>query len=624
MKGVWKKVLRVDLGKKSIRSEEVGDEIYEMFIGGDGLAGKILYDELEASIEPFDPRNRIIFAVGPFQGTGLPGEAKFCVSTKSPLTLTYANSMAGANFGPSLKKTGYDAIIIQGKSEKPAYLWIHEEGVEIRDASEIWGLDSYETVKSVKRDVGERRASVAAIGPAGERLVYLSCIVVDGHSFAGRCGIGAVMGSKNLKAIVTYGEKDPQLSDPDEVSVLAKTLMRKLSDLGKGLREFGTPDGLLVYHKYGDMPVKYWMGDVWEEGAKRLGQPAYNENLKSNPLPCLHCPVGCHRNIRVEDPEKYACEGPGPEYETLAMLGAVNLVDDVKAIAKANDYCNRLGIDVISAGAAIGFSILCYERGFITKEDTGGFELRWGDGDLVIEMVKQIGLKEGFGKLLSEGALNAAKKISREAEELVVHVRGLDFPAHDPRSCWSLAPNYMTGTRGACHLKGIPEDIECGVFTLPELGYPKQTDFFELKNKADLAVKLQDFSTLMNSLVICIFMSDGAGMTLVDILNCFNAITGLNWSLGQLMRAGERSFNLQRLINIRDGKGPKHDKMPKMMFKPAKKGFRKDKVPPADILLKEYYKLRGWDEKGYPTPQKLRELNLEKIEKTRARPDKAG
>ncbi len=525
---------------------------------------------------------------------------------------SHVRSACTIKFCEFFKKTGFDALISQGRDSSPVYLWTHDDGVKIRDASHIWGLDTYETVNAIKKDLGERHASVAAIGPAGERLVAMACVAIDGHSFAGRCGMGAVIGSKNLKAVAAYGTKTPPLADPEEVSRLSRELMKKLSELGKDLRENGTPSGLLIYHKYGDMPIKYWLGEVWEEGANRLGQPSYNEVLMSKPLPCLRCPVGCHRYVKVEEPERYACEGPSPEYETLAMIGAVNLVDDVKAIAKANDYCNKLGIGTISAGAAIGFSIECYERGLITRQNTGGLELKWGDGDLMIELVRQIGLREGFGTILADGTLEAAGKIGKGAERLVVHARDLDFPAHDPRACWSLVPNYATSTRGACHMKGVPEDIECNVFILPELGYLKQTVFFHPSDKADLAVKLQDFTTMVNSLVPCLFMPDGACMALTDILNCFNAITGLHWSIGQLMQVGERSFNLQRLINIRDGKGPEYDKMPERMFEPAKKGFRKDKAPPADALIKDYYKLRGWNEKGAPTNQKIIELGLEK------------
>lgn len=612
MRGIWNKVLRVNLSKKTTHTEEFPENFYVNFIGGDGFAGKIIYDEVRADVKPFEPDNRIVFAAGPFQGTGIAGDAKFCISTKSPLTKSYANSMAGGNFGPTFKRTGYDALIIQGKADAPVYLWIHDRGVEILNGRKFWGMDAYEAVKALKDDVGERRASVATIGPAGEELVAIACVVVDGHSFAGRCGVGAVMGSKNLKAVVVHGTKSPSLADPNEVARLRKELGQKVSKLGERMRKYGTSD-LTDYYTHGNMPIKYWVQDLWEEGARKLGQPAYNEALKSKPLPCLHCPVACHRHIKVEEPESYACEGPGPEYEAIGMLGMSNLVDDVRAVAKANDYCNRLGIDVISAGAAIGFSIECYERGFITKNDTDGLELRWGDGDLLIELVKQIGLKRGFGALFAKGTLEAAKRFGKGAEEIVTQVRGLDFPCHDPRLAWSMVPNYATCTRGACHCKGNPVDLEFGLFTVPELGFPKQTKFFDPQDKADLAIKCQNLSTLLNSLSLCMFMLYN-GMTLIDVLNSFNAITGLHWSIGQLMKVGERSFNLQRLINIRDGKGREYDRMPKRVLEPAKSGFRKGKIPPIDVLMDEYYELRGWDKKtGIPKREKLIELGMSEL-----------
>ncbi len=612
MQGIWKKVLRVDLSKKTTHVEEFRENFYIDFIGGDGFAGKIIYDEVGVDVKPFDPENRVIFAVGPFQGTGIPGDAKFCISTKSPLTKTYANSMAGANWGPAFKKTGYDALIIQGKADAPVYLWINDETAEIRDGRKFWGMDAYEAAKALKENVGQRRASVAAIGPAGERLVAMACVVADGHSFAGRCGVGAVMGSKNLKAVIVHGTKSPPIADPDGFARLRKELVQKTSKLGEGMREYGTPD-LADYHSHGNIPIKYWAKDVWEEGAKSLSQPVYNEVLKAKPLPCLHCPVGCHRHVKVEEPGKYAFEGAGPEYEAVGMLGMSNLVGDLKAVAKANDYCNRLGIDCISAGAAIGFAIECYDHGLITKEDTKGLELRWGDGDLLVELVKQIGLKEGFGALFAEGTLEAARKIGKGAEEIVVQVRGLDFPCHDPRISWSMAPNYATCTRGACHCKGLPGDVEFGLYTVPELGFPEKTEFFDPQDKAYLAAKCQDLSTLLNSISLCMFMLY-AGMTLTDILNAFNVITGLHWSMEQLIKVGERSFNLQRLINIRDGKGGEYDKMPKRVFEPAKSGFRKDRVPPFGALMGDYYELRGWDKKtGVPQKEKLIELGISEL-----------
>ena len=609
MQGIWNKVLRVNLSQRTIHTEELPANFYTNFIGGDGIAGKIIYDEVGADIKPLDPENRVIFAVGPFQGTGLPGDAKFCISTKSPLTKTYANTMAGANWGPTFKRTGYDLLIIEGKAATPVYLWIHDGIAEIREAHKFWGMDAYEAIEALKEDIGERRASVLTIGPAGEKLVAIASVVTDSHSFAGRCGIGAVMGAKNLKAVVVHGTKHPPVANPDRFEALRKELRQKTLRLGKGMRDYGTPD-IEDYHSRGNIPIKYWVGDSFEEGAKNLGQPVYNEVLQGKSFPCLHCTVGCHRHIKVTEPEKYACEGVGPEYEAVALLGMSNLVSDLKAVAKANDYCNRLGIDVISAGAAAGFAIECYERGLITKEDTNGMELRWGDGDLLIELVKQIGLREGFGALFAEGNLEAARKIGRGTEEIVMQVRGLDFPGHDPRLSWSMAPNYATCTRGACHCKGLPGDVEFGLYTVPELGFPEQTEFFNAQGKTYLAVKCQDFSTLLNSLSLCMFMVN-CGMTLTDILNSFNAITGLNWSIEQLIKVGERSFNLQRLINIRDGKGGEYDTMPKRVFEPATGGFRKGKVPPFDALMNEYYELRGWDKRtGVPKKEKLIELGI--------------
>ncbi len=609
MQGIWNKVVRVNLSQRTSHTEELPANLYTNFIGGDGLAGKILYDEVGADIKPLDPENRVVFAVGPFQGTGLPGDAKFCISTKSPLTNTYANTMAGANWGPTFKRSGYDILIIEGKADAPVYLWIHDDVTEIRVARKFWGMDTYEVIEALKEDVGERRASVLTIGPAGEKLVAIASVVADGHSFAGRCGVGAVIGAKNLKAVVVHGTKHPPIANPDRFEMLRKELRQKTLSLGKGMRDYGTPD-IADYYSHGNIPIKYWTGDSFEEGAKNLGQPVYNEILQVKPLPCLHCTVGCHRHIKVTEPEKYACEGVGPEYEAVGMLGMSNLVSDLKAVAKANDYCNRLGIDVISAGAAIGFAIECYERGLITKEDTHGMELRWGDGDLQIELVKQIGLREGFGALFAEGNLEAARKIGKGTEEIVTHVRGLDFPCHDPRLSWSMAPNYATCTRGACHCKGLPGDVEFGLYTVPELGFPEQTEFFDAQGKTYLAVKCQDFSTLLNSLSLCMFMVN-CGMTLTDILNSFNAITGLNWSIEQLIKVGERSFNLQRLINIRDGKGGEYDTMPKRVFEPATSGFRKGKTPPFDALMNEYYELRGWDKKtGIPKKEKLIELGI--------------
>jgi len=474
-------------------------------------------------------------------------------------------------------------------------------------------MDSYQAVDEIRKEIGDPRASVATIGQAGEKLVKIACIVVDKHSFAGRCGLGAVMGSKNLKAVVVKGSKKVTVSNLSQLKNYNHQYFKEINkaSIESELRPHGTPVLCITAEGFGDMPIKYWTEDTWPEGAKKIGAPNYTEVLSAKPYACLYCPIGCHRNIEIHSPEKYKLKGIGPEYETLGMLGTNLLIDDVKAISIANDLCNRLGMDTISAGACIGLAMECYEKGIITKRDTAGMELKWGDADVLIELVKQIGNKVGFGSIFSEGTVEAAKKLGKNALDLVVQVKGLDFPAHDPRACWGLVPTYVTGTRGACHIRGVEEDVEMGGLYIPEIGVSEEhAKFFDPEGKAHLAVKMQDYCALINSLVLCLFMPDGGGLSFTSILNIFNSITGWDWDIQEAMTCGERIFTLQRLINLRDGYTKKDDKLPPKMYVPAKKGFRAGKIPPVNDLLNKYYELRGWDKEGRPTKEKLEKLNL--------------
>ncbi|HHF98668.1 MAG TPA: aldehyde ferredoxin oxidoreductase [Candidatus Aerophobetes bacterium] len=612
--GYWNKVLRIDLTNKKVVKEDVEDKIFRLFVGGAGFGAKILWEEVSPEKDPLHADNRLIFATGPLQGHPVPGGAKFSVVSKSPLTNTQADSAAGAKWGPFLKKAGYDALIIQGRSETPVYIYIDDDKVEIKDAKSIWGLDSYQAVDQIRKELGDERVSVATIGPAGEKLVRMACIVVDKHSFAGRCGLGAVMGSKNLKAVAVKGSKKVPVANLSLLKEYNRKYFKEIhnASIKSGLRPHGTPVLCITAEGFGDMPIKYWTGDTWPEGAKKIGAPNYTNVLSAKPYPCLYCPIGCHRNINIEEPTKYRLKGIGPEYETLGMLGTNLLIDDVKAIAVANDICNKLGIDTISTGACIGFAMECYEKGIISKKDTGGMEIKWGDPEILIELVKQIGNKEGFGSIFSEGALRAARKIGKNAEELVAHVKGLDFPAHDPRACWGMIPTYATGTRGACHMRGVEEDVEMSGFYIPEIGITKEkAQFFKREGKAFLAVKMQDYCALVNSLVLCVFMPDGGDLSFTSILNIFNSITGWEWDVQEAMKCGERIFTMQRLINLRDGYSKKDDILPPKMHVPAKKGFRAGKVPPVEELINEYYRLREWDENGHPSKRKLQELDLD-------------
>ena len=616
--GYWNKILRIDLTNRKITKEEMDDDTCKLFVGGAGIGAKILWEEVQPKVTAFDAHNKLIFALGPFQGHPVPGSAKFSIISKSPLTNTYADSAAGAKWGPLFKKAGYDVLIIQGKSEDPVYIYIQDDEIQIRDARNMWGMDSYQTVDQIRKEIGDPRASVATIGQAGEKLVKIACIVVDKHSFAGRCGLGAVMGSKNLKAVVVKGSKKIPVSNLSLLKKYNRTYFKEIyhASIQSGLRPHGTPVLCITAEAFGDMPIKYWTGDTWPEGAKKIGAPNYTQVLSVKPYPCLYCSIGCHRNIEIKEPARYKLKGIGPEYETVGMFGTNLMIDDVKAIAVANDICNRLGIDTISAGACVGLAMECYEKGIINKKDTDGMEVRWGDPDVLIDLIKQTGNNQGFGSIFSGGTLEAAKKIGKNALELVVHVKGLDLPAHDPRACWGLAPTYATGTRGACHMRGVEEDVEMGGFYIPEIGVTEElAKFFNPEGKGHLAAKMQDYCSLINSLVLCVFMPDGGGLSFTSILNIFNSITGWDWDIEEAMRSGERIFTLQRLINLRDGCTRKDDILPPKMYVPAKEGFRAGKVPPFEDLLSEYYKLREWSKDGQPTKEKLQKLGLEDFAK---------
>jgi len=613
--GYWQKLLMVDLTNKKTSVEPIAEEDLKRFIGGAGLAAEILRREVPAKIDPCDPKNLVIFGTGPFQGPPIAGGAKFSMAGISPVTGTFGDTAAGADWGPALKDAGYDMLVIEGASETPVYLHIVDDRVEIRDASNLTGMDTYDTIDVIHKEMGDKELSIAAIGPAGEKRVAIACVVVDKHSFAGRCGLGSVMGSKGLKAVAVRGTQTAEMSDPDRARELIGQYQKKVLATVKEneFRTHGTTALCESAEALGDMPIKYWEQDVWPEGAKKLGAPNYTKVLNAKPYHCMFCPIGCHRKIKITEPAEYAQEEIGPEYETLGMMGTNLLIDDPKAVAQGNDMANRLGLDTISAGAMVGFAMECFEKEWITAQDTDGLELKWGDPKVLFALLEQIGKKEGFGAIFSEGTLPAAEKIDPEAIEIVAHCKGLDFPAHDARSCISLAPTYATGTRGACHFRGGCEDVEMGGFFIPEIGIKEgMVKFFERENQSLLAAKCQDYFALLNSLVLCAFMVDGGDMPFSGVKDLFNAITGWDYSIEDLMDAGERIFTVQRLINIRDGYNAATDLLPKKMLQPAKEGFRAGKVPPFKELMEDYYNLRGWDENGEPSQGTMDRLGLRK------------
>ena len=608
--GFWNQLIRINLTNYRIDIESIPEELYEKFLGGSGLATKYLYDEVPSRTNALAPENKVIFATGPFQGSGIPGSAKWAVVSRSPLTGTFAVSTAGAEWGVRLKRAGYDLLIIEGRSEKPVYIWINNHQIKIKPAEHLWGKDAIETVGLIRKEIGDSEVSVAAIGPAGEKKVGIASIVVDTHSFAGRCGFGAVLGSKGLKAVAVKGSKSVSVARMAHLKELNKVLFKTLSQNTKDtMRAHGTAASVTSCEAIGDLPIKYWNQAVWTEGAAKIGAPNYTERLKARSWPCIYCPVGCHRQIIFEYNGELI-EGAGAEYESLGMLGSNCLIDDLFAISKANDLCNRLGIDTISAGAYVAFTMECFEKGLISKTDLDGREARWGDGEFLIDLIKQIGGREGYGALFAEGIRPAASKVGKEAEQLIVEVKNLDFPAHDPRAYFSLAINYATGTRGACHLRGYPHIGEAGRLILPEIGLTKPPERFNMMGQARLAALFQDLAALHDSLVICIFIPIN-GLSLNDTVKLLNFITGRKSTPKGVMQIGERIVTLQRQINLNDSLGYIDDRLPQKMFIPAESGFRKDRIPePFNETLLEFYEYRGWDQNGKPKQEKLKELGL--------------
>jgi aldehyde:ferredoxin oxidoreductase len=607
-------LLRVDLTKKNTAEVTPKEGFYRKFLGGSGVATKIVFDEVKPETEPLSPDNRLVFAVGPYQGTTIPGSGRFEVAARSPLTGIWGEANGGGAFGTNLAKTGYNTLIFQGRSEEPVYIWIHDGGVEFKDAKDLVGLTVDETDKAIEKELGEPKASVACIGPAGEKLVRIACIICDGgNGVAGRTGLGAVMGSKNLKAVAVKGDKEVSCANLGKLKELVGKFSKMVAKELEEMRIHGQASDLLNCEKDGAMPKKNWALGEWSEGAEKIGTPTFTQTLKAKPIACAMCPVACHRLIPTEVLKKYGI-GPGgrfgPQYETLAMLGANCLIDDLPAICKANELCNGYGIDTVSAGALLGFAIECYERGWITREDTGGMDLRWGDPDGLIAMIEKIGKREGFGAVLGEGIRYAAKRIGKGAEDVAVHVKGLDIPAHDPRAHFSMALTYATSTRGACHLHGYSKAAEMEEPVLiPEVGINEELDRFAWKGKAELVAKYQDWFTVCNSLIQCIKMVFG-GVTLTNQAQMLSAITGWEITPVELIKIGERIYNLQRAFNVRLGVSRKDDTIPKRMFKPVETGGAAGKAPSLEPMLKEYYALRGWSSDGKPTVKKMQKLGL--------------
>jgi aldehyde:ferredoxin oxidoreductase len=601
------RLLRVDLTTGKIEEQEIPANYARDFIGGSGLGTRLLWDSLDPDRNSLDPASPLLWITGPLTGTGGPTTGRFSICARSPQTGLWGESNIGGFVGSELRYAGYDGVLITGRANAPAYLWIHNSHVELRDASLLWGkADTYETQRIVKAQVQEPQAKVACIGFAGENGVPYASILSDHGRLAGRTGMGAVMGSKNLKALAVRGTGKIAYAHPEEYKRLRveanKTLLAE--NFTAIMHQTGTSGGAEYFQMLGDMPQKYWTQATFD-GAERISGSHMAETILTGTSACQGCVISCGRQVTInEGPYATHDQAKGPEYETICSFGAQLLVDDLAIITALSNRCDAVGIDTISAGNTIALAYLMFDRGIITTADTGGLDLHWGDARPCFELIEQIARRQKFGALLAQGSKALAAHYG--VEELAAHVNNLEVPMHDPRGMSGMVLPYLTSPRGACHNQSDYWFVEIGN-AMDELGIP-MTDRLKDEGKARYVARHQDWRTVCNSLVMCLFAVTPPS-TVVKLLN---AATGYDWTLENMMRAGERAWNLKRMYNCRLGLTRASEKLPKLLLEPLPDGGQAGHVPDVDLMLKEYYEARGWDPAtGRPTREKLEELGLD-------------
>jgi len=629
MLGYNGKILRVNLTKGKVTDEPLEEETARKFIGGRGLGAYILFNELKPGIDPLGPENKLVIATGVVTGIPFPGNSCHAVMAKSPLTGIWGEAHAKGFFGPELKSAGYDAIVVEGKSGTPVYLWVHNGKAEIRDAGNIWGKLIREAQKIVKDEVKDDRAVVGCIGPAGENLVRFANVLFDFNHAAGRTGLGAVMGSKKLKAIAVRGTGRVRYAHEGK---LLDLLVEKLKDK-EALRGPYWPDGLYKYGSIADLA--YWQetGRLPTMNFRKCLFNGYDkisaETLAKSPYvvrhnTCPYCSVACNRTLKATTPYELDPEYTTPEYESVAALGSFCMNDNLVSVMKAIELCNKYGMDTISAGGAIAFAMECYEKGKLSKENVKGLGLTWGNHKAIVQLVEMIAKRQGIGDLLAEGVKRAAEKLGGGTEEFAMHVKGLELPFHEVRGMKGHGLAYATSNRGGCHLQVETDDMFEGQLSseigIDETRFPKEyrDRLYAGPEKVRIVKIIGDLFAVFDSLVVCkwtVYPCGGTKTgTLVDIVS---AATGWDFTIDELMKTGERIFNLCRAFNVREGITRKDDKLPKRFTEPLPEGPYKGETFPQHVLknmLNNFYRFRGWDEKtGIPTRKKLEELELEHV-----------
>ncbi|MBW2552543.1 MAG: aldehyde ferredoxin oxidoreductase family protein [Deltaproteobacteria bacterium] len=604
MNGWVGKILRVNLTQGSTRVEELPAELNHLFLGGRGLASKLLFDEVNPQVEPLSPENKLIFMTGPLTGTGAIGGASYVVVTKSPLTGSIACSTTEGYFGPELKFAGYDGIILEGKSPEPVYLSIEDDTVELLSASHLWGKSTHKTEEIIRAEKENpwiaRETFITSIGPAGENLVKIASIINDKHRAAARSGVGAVMGSKNLKAIAVRGTKAVSLANGKMFLDSVERAWEKFKTtpvIPQALNNIGTSFLVDLINESGVLPARNFQTGVMKNIEKISGEHMAETILKIN-KGCFSCPIACIQVTEVEDPA-FLGKGEGPEYRSIALIGASCGIDNINAIAKINYLCDEMGIDALSYGSAIACAMELTEKKIISKKETG-VNLKFGNAEAVVELVEKVVKREGFGEILAEGGYQLAAKYNHP--EYFMGVKKQGSPAFDPRGIQGLGLEYATSNSGVSHALGY-------LVTHKILGIRGEIDPLTTEGKAPLVKLFQDGSAVFDSAGLCRLLL--LGIWIDEVIPMLEAATGISYTEEGLQNIGERIWNLERLFNVKAGFSSTDDTIPQRMLKePMPEGPAKGQVCKLDEMLPEYYNIRGWTHKGIPTEDKLKSLGL--------------
>ncbi|HUU82343.1 MAG TPA: aldehyde ferredoxin oxidoreductase family protein [Phycisphaerae bacterium] len=593
------KMLRVDLSSRTIRTEPIDPQQARAYLGGRGLGTRIMYDEVDPKIDALDPANKLILAAGPLTGMSAACGGRFMAITKGALTGAIACSNCGGTFGPELKYAGYDLIVFEGAADEPVMLVIDDDSVELRPAKHLWGQNVHQTEDALHAELGAD-FHLASIGPAGEKLVRFACIINDKSRAAGRSGVGAVMGSKKLKAVAVRGTGGLTAADPEGFRTACLDSLKKLKEgeiSGTGLPAFGTAILVNIINESGIFPTRNFQESQFAL-AEQISGETIAEQILVRPRACVACPIACGRVTALPN-GKFSGRGEGPEYETVWALGADTGVGDLTAVTKANYICNELGIDTITAGATVACAMELLEKGAISEKEIGR-TLSFGDAEAMVDMIGKIGRREGFGDVLAEGSARVAAKYGRP--ELSMGTKKQEFPAYDPRGVFGMGLQYATSNRGGCHVRGY--------LIAPEiLGVPEKFDPHTPDGKAALDIGFQDLTAALDAAGLCLFITFSVGGP--EITEMLRTATGFDYDVDEVMRAGERIWNLEKLFNLQAGLSRKDDTLPKrLLTEPMPAGPAKGMTVPLEEMLAEYYRLRGWTDQGQPTQEKLVALGL--------------